>query len=115
MLPVDLASQIITHDLQHFRKRVDFLCRMKFCRHHDKEILCCDRIKIWAQIYRNCHADRTRGRHSLHTLRIHTPDINGNKIFIDTAAISVTYLFQLRNLHIPMHNAEFSRSQMLSL
>ena len=78
MLPVDLASQIITHDLQYFRKRVDFLCRMKFCRHHDKEILCCDRIKIWAQIYRNCHADRTRGRHSLHTLRIHTPDINGN-------------------------------------
>ena len=32
MLPVDLASQIITHDLQYFRKRVDFLCRMKFCR-----------------------------------------------------------------------------------
>ena len=115
MLPVDLASQIITHDLQYFRKRVDFLCRMKFCRHHHKEILRRDRVKIRAQIDRHRNTNRTFGRHPVHALRVDAPDIYRHQILIDADSVRMADFLQLRDLHVAVHDAELSRRQLFSL
>ena len=110
-----LASQIITHALQHFRKRVDFLCRMKFCRHHDKEILGRNGIKIRTQIDRNRHTNWSVLCNMAIIFLICRPDKSCHQILVDADTISMTYFFQLGDRQIAMDHTKTIVCQFLSL